>query len=706
MATPKFFIGPNTYDKANETSGTKKNKKGKRRHGQGIHHTSPDWVVFFVRFKEATSSRVDDTNFLQERPAIIVHNDCVAVDVDRPKNSFAKTASLTMKIGDTYYLDAVASGDWAFVWMGNSNTDMQKIFNYLRGFKSGTKAINDWDSGFKFMGRVTSVAEADVTQVAGVRTITQNVTCQAFTEMASSVYFTTFAKQQIAQISGQKTINKDANPDASGAAGQAQVEDFSLKDPFLEILLETALGKQDNDKFREFFEHTGAFGRSPDTIIAFIFIALMGIQSKNFDLLDQKQYNSSAIFGEGIQVPPRILNILGRTTGGKRPHLWKAYNILLGVQKYTRATNPNSAWKSFNPRVTAEDTLSFAQTNTNIFYRSKALCKGFVTFVPSLWENRSLWDFMLDNLNPVVNEMYTALKVDATNKIVPTLIIREKPFSTGLYDRLSSSRETSKSREVIITTEKPEETDSDTNTKTPAKVEGPIRLDSKAPVRQFEEDARTFYHTLPRWVISPKLVLSYRARTDESKRVNFVQVNGTNLNGYVINPEDAESILEAQFATGNYVIDREDIKRHGFRPDIQETKQDHLDGPNFTTVQWAKMRGDWLFNGHLKLNAVLILKGVQEPICEGDNCEIYGIVYHIIKVKHSASVNPKGLKVFNTMLTLSNGILAKGLNSTGHPNYPATTRSSLSKFQPKTTGVTDIQKTRHRNRDPVTGEEK
>lgn len=80
-----------------------------------LHERNPSWCVALIRFLEPASSYSSPVSLTQTKPLIVVENDCIAVSINRPKDSFAKTASLTFKVTNVYYANAVSPGDWIMV---------------------------------------------------------------------------------------------------------------------------------------------------------------------------------------------------------------------------------------------------------------------------------------------------------------------------------------------------------------------------------------------------------------------------------------------------------------------------------------------------------------------------------------------------------------------------------------------------------------
>jgi hypothetical protein len=188
--------------------------------------------------------------------------------------------------------------------------------------------------------------------------------------------------------------------------------------------------------------------------------------------------------------------------------------------------------------------------------------------------------------------------------------------------------------------------------------------------------SRTLFAEVPKWVIDETVIKSVNTSCNEANRINFVQVwgrsSGAEFCGVRADIGGPEALKAAQALAGNWVCDKSDVTRNGLRTDIVESQFDVLPDKGQTLAGvWAKKRADWLFNGHLKPSGTITLLGVVEPICEGDNCLVRGIVYHIENISFQCSLSPGGIRSFDTVLTVSNGLANKGLmNSKNPPIYP------------------------------------
>lgn len=654
---------------------------------------NPGWCIAFVRF--AQPAAMYDSNKdagLQTKELLVIENDCISVSVNRPKNSFAKTASLTMKPGEIYYQNAVAPGDWVFIWMSDWDTDTSRIADQLRSFGLNNKlpqSLNDWNSGLKFVGRVQSVDTSDSVSSGGTRSLNQTIQCQAFLEFATSIYYTFIAQM------------------GSDPSGKGQEQDKALTF-FGNIIKNAGLSKLAEQYIKALESLTEDKLATPDRIISLLLILVLGIAR------DTNPFNNKAsvegTFNDAIGIPGPVATILGR--GGKTK-LWQLFNFYMGIQRYEN--NSIKTWENFCP------VLQKGTSSSSVFLPSPTRCRGRVPFrYPPRWDNVNLWSVLTEVLDSPVNEIYTSLRINNQNQIVPSLTVREKPFGTNLFHAIDKSirKLDIKPPEKKATESNPND-DADANNKNdPSEVvdkekqeqsptEPPPNLDAllMSDSHPADKSSRTLFENLPRWVVHEELLTNISVGTSEQARINFVQVWGRSkalemVNASLFSPQE---IMQTQMASGNFAVDLADISRNGLRADISETQFDILSEKNSTglTPLYARLRADWLFNGHLKPAGSITTLGIKAPICEGDNVQVRGTVFHIESLSFNGSINTvTGKKSFTTTMSVSNGILAQSL--TGKmvkgkpimPMYPIhlpTGRSNQPDFQ-NLPGVTDVEK--------------
>lgn len=671
MPTPKYTITQNTADS---------------------HQTSPGACVAIVRYANPASMYTGGKSLTDTKPLLIIQDDCIGISVENSKGSYLKNASLIFKSGEVYYPNAVANGDWVVVWIHEDQDQIEKIVSGLQALRqaSATKSftqfranpsLNSWESGLKFIGRVTGVGAAETISANGERVVAQRIQCQAFKELDSSVYFTYMATAQF-QSGSQNTLPTDA----LRLNQLLQAERFSGFAKEFATYLENA--------------YTGdPQGNTPEKVIYFILVWLLGIQDKDSLPTDANQAVKGN-FNDAIVVPSILAKLIGVPTGKQgNVYLYRFYNVILGLQHYTGASK--DPWRAFSPSINQ------SRNQSNIWFTPYAL-KGSIIFKPPQWSGVTFWGAMNQYLNSLINEMYTCLRCDQFNRIRPTIIAREQPFGTGLFDSLygpkvsemkivaQPDKSTDKRKEAVNTNK--------TKTGQDAKVEETSKSTALSPAQKMSAAFRKrgMYYNLPRWVIDESMVRSVSMSSSENNRVNFVQVFTTN-SSQVYSPGPAqnggawnslENYKYIQFQLGNYIADDKDIKRNGLRMQIFESEfGPPMEVAPTASAYWARIKADHMFNGHLKYVGSVDLNGVSAPICEGDNIEIRGVVFHIESVSHQWHI-AGGKKSFTTSVSLSNGIMASSLTSAvSKPVYPGLAVSAKYEDQaPYLPGVTDDER--------------
>ncbi len=660
---------------------------------------SSSWIVAIVSFNEpaamldqdkgtkGVSSKNQPTTTLN-----IIYDELLGVSVQNPKSSFAKMATIQVKPIMKWYPSLIAPGDWAFIWMADDRKVIEKVRKNLKELKDNgvltdTNALCNEKSGLKFAGRVLKISTTDSTHQSGQRTVSQQIDCQAFMEFATSVYYTYSTKAFIAGT------QKEGAPDTSFLVTQA-VQQNTVSN-VLGNIAETFINfyRNPNQSF------------SPDDIIGNYYATIMGtdIGKLNYGTLSPERATANT----QITVPDLVACILGNpSTGGFTGprYLWEMIETHLGMQQFgmnaaNTLINPvrtdnewgsdpkESQWyKSFQP--------DFDENVGAGILRTPHRTKGFVPYRPALWDGQSMWSIFSQYLNDIVNEIYTVLRVNSDGLIVPTFVVREKPFSTGLFahylpdsptpDLSRGDPPNSTSNGTSPPSPSPllsSQADDDSDTLSGSQVDKAVQnlsgpdINARSALNVNDEDlmeVRTFFGNLPRWVVDPSMIKDYSYSIEENSRVNFVQVWGTSDGlQFASNTMSNEQFKAFQFSHKNWQADYPDIERHGLRSLVVNSQFDlFVSGETITwSPAWASMLADWTFNGHLKAKATLRLLGVTAPICEGDNCEVDGVVYHIESVTHAGSISG-GAKIFETTLQLSNGIKASTLDdSTDIPQY-------------------------------------
>lgn len=275
------------------------------------------------------------------------------------------------------------------------------------------------------------------------------------------------------------------------------------------------------------------------------------------------------------------------------------YNYLFGIQSYSVDSSLDIS-SGMNPEISESDGRFFYAGNTKL-----SKCQGETITKPEFWNQVQVWSILNQFTNSPLNELYTCFRVSPDGNVMPTVVFRQIPFTNDDFNA------------------------------------------NGLPVTRFTN--------VPRWVISPSIVFNMDIGRDESARINFVQYFGRSTLG----PEGYD--LSAETAQKNYLYDVDDVKRSGLRPYVVSSLFDEpivaTEKSVFRSVYWAKILGDFLIGGHLKMNGTVECIGIFEPIAVGDNLELDGVIYHIEQVSHNCQISPgDGKKTFRTTLNLTWGI--------------------------------------------------
>lgn len=290
---------------------------------------------------------------------------------------------------------------------------------------------------------------------------------------------------------------------------------------------------------------------------------------------------------------PSLVGNLLGVTGAKAAK--DIYVHIFGIQQYLTGSSQSLA-AGMNPNG------GNMNQKFNRIYYTNTPCGGDTFLKPEYWNQIKTWSILNQYTNAPLNELYTCFRISPTGSVMPTVVFRQIPFTNEDFK-------------------------------------------GNLPVTKFLN--------LPRWNIDPALILEQDIGRDESARINFVQYFGKST----VSVNGADIAME--IARGNYSYDIEDVQRSGLRPYVITTQFDEptTNNKEYRSPGWAKIVGDALIGGHLKMNGQITTAGIVDPIAVGDNLELDNTVYHIEEVSHTASISVQdGRKTFRTSISLSSGI--------------------------------------------------
>lgn len=567
----------------------------------GVIATSPAVVLLVVRLGKPLSysrkNRKSVTNDVSEGarlrgPSLIIVSDCHGMSVAGSKDSHLKTLTAELKQSDHNYLVEILSGDWVLAWMVDYRSEVPKLINKIKN----EEACNDVHSGFKFVGRVESIRKrVHVDHDTGMRTVSCTLGAIGLKELDSSFFYSPYLAQADESINmWLARINQD----------MAQLFEVDQK-----------TGRQKNN--------------SSKLIKMMIQIMLgKGIDSASTNPASKQLASEGNDDGRALSASAGA----GTLPGGKNaPYAYlvpKVVGKLLGVEKSKEASR--GAVISYADLL--ESVIGVQQ------YENKDAEDLGVRFAPTVdtellgtylplnpnFANTPLWSSLQQFLNPHINEMYTALRLNKNGRIVPTIIARQMPSTDAWTDR--DYEQTPVTREEILVTK---------------------------------------HHDLPRWILSPAMIEDIDVGRSDATHFNFVHIVGQDAN----QKQGGENIA-SQIVQNPPIRDDLDIMRHGLRPYMATVACAVADTIGTSPGPWIELVADRIIGSHHTLNGTIVSLGIQAPIAEGDALEFDGVVYEIQSVAHRFVQNADGKNVWTTTLTLTNGYRAEGSTSDTDEKFP------------------------------------
>jgi hypothetical protein len=595
--------------------------------------------VTFSRSKLSSfSTNPDDATRLRDSVLVIVE-DIANLQVNSTKSNHVSQLSATLLPGANY-LTEIFPGDWIAAWIVN---DVKTAESLVKRIRAG-EACNGWNDGFKFLGRTAGGPRVSLSQDPnGTKRASYSISAAGFTEFDASVYY---------------------EPHFAGTSTGVAATDWLR-----------FTGKALND-----LVVVGENGKDPlisvNKAIPFFISVFYGEGvPKNQGAADQPGEITRGLDNpNSFVIPDPIASLLGVTQGtksnGKKG--WNDIcNVIHGVQTYQLSNqgvafsdSPGGA-KMVNQvsagQIFAPDGLPLDGTVRRMKCPQDMLGM-FLPSPPQFSGNVTVWSILEQYLNKSVNEMYTCLRAGPNGAVMPTLVARQLPFTSGVLDDTYKPHPV---KELAPPPSKP------TKAKTP-----PVDPESN-PINAARHLALTKFGEVPRWGIHPALFFNANLGRSDSVRFNFIHVYGEagqpNINMTNLIVRDPP------------IADDLDIGRSGLRPYISTVNCAPQDVENRRSGDWMYILSDILMGLHLTLSGSIELIGIQSPICIGDNVEFDQQILHIESVSHSFSKNTQnGKTAFRTNLAVSHGMTMEQLTGGDFALYSGTSPDDLRGYAPAT----------------------
>jgi hypothetical protein len=605
--------------------------------------TSPHWVMCVVRLgtplsysrKEGASVTKDYSQGVKLRgPNLIIASDCTSLSLSGSKEQHTKSLQAELKETDHNYLVEVLPGDWVLAWIVNDETHFLDLMERIKK-ADAADPCNRFEDGLKFVGRVDSVRKRlRLDRASGMKSTSTTITGVGFRELDSQFFY----DQQL-----------------------SEAEDHNIGSWLAKVGLEL-------QKLFAVDIKTGQKNNSRTLINALLDLLVgKGVNSKSLDQADETRKKDtrnakvslhrgagagSVADGEApfAYLVPRVVGaLLGKTNASKPGGIMSFADImetLTGIQTYSTAGDSAAPEKIFTPKL---DTSSQPER----MFTGDELLGTFLPLMPD-FVNKPVWSVLQQFLNPTVNEMYTALRVNDKGFVVPMLVVRQIPFTTDAFNPTIQTNQ------------------ADAGTFGPS---GEVKSIKVTP-----------FLNLPRWRLHPSMINDVDVGRSDATRINFVHIYGQDSNS-------ADQVsFSSQLALNPPARDDLDIQRSGLRSYMTTVACATRDQVGETPATWIALVADRLIGSQFTLNGSVQSIGIHAPICEGDNVEWDGVVYHIESYNHHCAIEQGGVRSFTTMLTLTNGMRSSGgtdvsNKSTGNngsdmPIYPGLRLDDNSRFDP------------------------
>lgn len=538
--------------------------------------TSGYWVLAVVRlasplsYSRSDAATIDGVDFSLieegEDSKVIITSDCIQLSINNTKESHTKSLTATLVQSDVNYLTAMKSGDWVAAWIVHTREDRDRI---VEAIKNGD-AANGKNDGLKFIGRLHSLRKHMDISDDGIKEVKYQFQAIAFKELDTHYIYSQYLADDSDLAKNMGTALAKLGLSVNDIIEeQAKIEEIDNVHKIIPGLLNIMLGKglaEINSEQDGVPQQAFGAGAAPPG----------GGDSQE---AKQPQF--------GYLVPPSVFGFVGRDQNVAS--YVDMMQILFGVQNY------DDEGTGFLPSINKND----KHTHGVFRYTGTPMLGSFLILPPG-YDNRPLWSILQQFLNPMLNEMYTCMKVAEDEKVYPTLVVRQIPFSTRFFAEKSELKTTQ-------------------------------------------------YMNLPRWEIPSILVRAIDIGFSDVTRTNFVWLLGQDPN------QENNISLPGQAGMNKPIIDQFDVAKHGLYPIMDVVAVNVLSQEGAQAKQWSEMVADHMIGSQYTLNGTIECVGIQAPICEGDNILFEGIVYHIEGVSHNCVMNGN-TRHWTTSLSLSRGM--------------------------------------------------
>lgn len=604
------------------------------------------WPVTYSRKKRGSISQ--DTSLVTDtKGVLVIIDDVTNVTVSSTKSNHISSLTAVLKPG-LNYISELLPGDYVFCWMAQ---DKETIADIVKNLAAG-KPCNNWMDGLKFFGKVSACRKkSSINPHSGTRDTRYMMSALGFGELDSKLYYEPYL----------------------------QLPEFSPALAFLQYY---------GSKLNELIGVDAKGGVETDKIVPLVYRLLLGsgVPPHRFGSAASTDQSTEQIHAtEGLDnpnifiLPQEVASVFGVKEGSKpngQVGLVDVMQLVHGVHKFPEGgATPQEV---FCPKL--QDS-----TGPTRFTGNK-LMGTFLPQLPAFTGAKPLWELMKQFVNSTVNEMYTALKVNADGKIMPTVTLWQLPFSSGLSGEVyrpkdyMSPENRAKERSAKAELEKLGGPTSENGMQfiNAAKKRAKSGVFEGVLAPAPDEYEMTKFLELPRWRIPPIFVKGFDVGRSDAMRVNFIHIYGEAGASTGVKPVQG-------FLRSPPIKDDLDILRSGLRPYMATVPCGPTDVIRLGPDAWMQLMADLLMGQELTLTGTLDLHGIPQPISPGDNIEFDEVVAHIESIVHTFSLDPLGNPSFTTSLQLSRGMSADQADGTDFALFTGLNTGDMTTYDPAIT---------------------
>src|SRR5579859_6846317 len=380
--------------------------------GKNIAFT-PYWIVAVIRVgtplsfdRNAMASRsdvsVDQGALLRADKPLIITGDAKSVNVNNQKGSHTKSLSVTLRNSTVNYLVEILPGDWVMAWMMYGKDQFNKTLDAINNLKPA----NGWNDGLKFVGRAQSIFKDTEVTADGIKRSIYSLEGIGFDELDTQLFYdmNLASRDNVDQKIGDWLARLGKSAEDLFASNQRTGIQQNNVNFMVPTILDMVVGK---GVAKTTGVNIAAGPNGNETLNA----APSTVQEAPYAYI----------------IPTVIGKLLGREDADTSDKVCLSYchilELLQGVQSYPGSGDGPQG--KFTPEL-SQSTLNRRVTPT-------AMLGTFLPMFPEL-TNKPLWSILQQYINPAMNEMYTCLRVSPEGQVMPTIVLRQIPFTTESFD--------------------------------------------------------------------------------------------------------------------------------------------------------------------------------------------------------------------------------------------------------------------------------